>query len=422
MSFFPKFKCVKPYLTNGGKLTNHLYRDRDSSKVVRFDVRIDFRRDSAIARLCLNYTMARLSAHLRRAFQQGARSTSTAAVARSHGGRARRALTKAAAVAAAGIAGACVHNATTTLPSVLFAEAPPHFHLTLSIEELETLVAQFHSERQTQSMLAGATCATLVGVDLLMVSTTGILGALVAAGCGVGYVWAHLEPVDWPDECNATTATAATATATEGRNTGGAPVVGYPARPAPRKRFIDCSPTMMALESMLEAHRLRLKYAKEGTLMADTSPEAVRVQVVGAALVAASGVDLPAGCTWRFTVLDADEANAFVLPSGDVFVYRGLLDALPAASDLAVVLAHEVAHVRARHSAERLSIARFPALLKGCYFLLVLCGMVPPLLPGEADATLGTLASRPFPGTSTCLRGAAVARCAVFARSHWDRV
>lgn len=45
--------------------------------------------------------------------------------------------------------------------------------------------------------------------------------------------------------------------------------------------------------------------------------------------------------------------------------------------ELAVVLAHEAAHVQARHTAERLSMARFPSVLKSVLMLLAAAGAVP---------------------------------------------
>lgn len=51
-------------------------------------------------------------------------------------------------------------------------------------------------------------------------------------------------------------------------------------------------------------------------------------------------------------VLDSREINAFALPGGFVFVERGLLEAADDESELAGVIAHELAHDTARHSAK----------------------------------------------------------------------
>ena len=56
-----------------------------------------------------------------------------------------------------------------------------------------------------------------------------------------------------------------------------------------------------------------------------------------------------------FTVLDSSIVNAFALPGGYVYVSRGLLALARNEAELAGVLAHEIGHVTARHSAQRYS-------------------------------------------------------------------
>lgn len=58
---------------------------------------------------------------------------------------------------------------------------------------------------------------------------------------------------------------------------------------------------------------------------------------------------------YRFFLLDTPVVNAFALPGGYVYVTRGILALAETEAQLAAVLAHEVAHVTARHSAERYS-------------------------------------------------------------------
>ena len=53
----------------------------------------------------------------------------------------------------------------------------------------------------------------------------------------------------------------------------------------------------------------------------------------------------------RVTVLDNDEINAFAMPGGFLFVNTGLIAQAETESELAGVLAHEIAHVTARHGA-----------------------------------------------------------------------
>lgn len=56
---------------------------------------------------------------------------------------------------------------------------------------------------------------------------------------------------------------------------------------------------------------------------------------------------------YRFTVLDSPDINAFALPGGYIYIHRGLLTYMNSEAELAAVLAHEVAHVTARHAVRR---------------------------------------------------------------------
>ena len=56
---------------------------------------------------------------------------------------------------------------------------------------------------------------------------------------------------------------------------------------------------------------------------------------------------------YTFTVIDSPIVNAFALPGGYVYVTRGLLALADNEAEVAGVLAHEVAHVTARHGAKR---------------------------------------------------------------------
>ena len=64
--------------------------------------------------------------------------------------------------------------------------------------------------------------------------------------------------------------------------------------------------------------------------------------------------DLP-NLKFTFTVLDSDVINAFALPGGYVYISRGLLALANTEAEIAGVLAHEIGHVTARHSAQRYS-------------------------------------------------------------------
>jgi len=68
-------------------------------------------------------------------------------------------------------------------------------------------------------------------------------------------------------------------------------------------------------------------------------------------------IDAP-NTEWEVHVIRSKEANAFVLPGGKVFVFTGILPVCKNEDGLGTVLAHETAHHLARHSAERLSMAK----------------------------------------------------------------
>ncbi|MGF1687950.1 M48 family metallopeptidase [Photobacterium japonica] len=58
---------------------------------------------------------------------------------------------------------------------------------------------------------------------------------------------------------------------------------------------------------------------------------------------------------WEVVVFNSDQVNAFALPGGKIGVYTGLLDVAKDQDQLATVIGHEIGHVIAQHSNERLS-------------------------------------------------------------------
>jgi predicted Zn-dependent protease len=79
------------------------------------------------------------------------------------------------------------------------------------------------------------------------------------------------------------------------------------------------------------------------------------VRQLGEKLVAGSFV---AKSPYKFSfhvLADARTINAFALPGGPIFITEGLLRLLKSEAELAGVLGHEIGHVIARHSSERLA-------------------------------------------------------------------
>lgn len=67
----------------------------------------------------------------------------------------------------------------------------------------------------------------------------------------------------------------------------------------------------------------------------------------------AQASDTPGQAAYKVTILNTPVVNAFALPTGNLYVTRGLLALAGDASEAAAVMAHEIAHVTARHSALR---------------------------------------------------------------------
>jgi len=60
---------------------------------------------------------------------------------------------------------------------------------------------------------------------------------------------------------------------------------------------------------------------------------------------------------YNFFLIEKDEMNAFTTPGGNVYLYTGLMDKLKTDDRIAAVLAHEVGHCAARHTAKKFQAA-----------------------------------------------------------------
>ncbi len=97
-----------------------------------------------------------------------------------------------------------------------------------------------------------------------------------------------------------------------------------------------------------QAYQQALKDQKES----DNSHLKQVLQRVGTRIAEIS--DMPK-LDWEFKLIESDEKNAFALPGGKVAVYTGMLRVCKNEAGLATVLSHEIAHVIARHGAQRMS-------------------------------------------------------------------
>ena len=98
------------------------------------------------------------------------------------------------------------------------------------------------------------------------------------------------------------------------------------------------------------------------------------VNRVGQNIVLHSDAKVP----FTIKVIDSDEVNAFALPGGFFYVNKGLILAADNEAELAGVMAHEIAHVAARHAVENQTKATLLeyAALGGSIFLGGIPGMI----------------------------------------------
>jgi predicted Zn-dependent protease len=114
------------------------------------------------------------------------------------------------------------------------------------------------------------------------------------------------------------------------------------------------------------------------------------VNRVGQNIVLHSDAKVP----FTIKVIDSDEVNAFALPGGFFYVNKGLILAADNEAELAGVMAHEIAHVAARHAVEnqaKATLAEY-GLLAGSIFL----GGIPGLLINNAGPLAALLGFMKF--------------------------
>src|SRR6516165_8160033 len=87
---------------------------------------------------------------------------------------------------------------------------------------------------------------------------------------------------------------------------------------------------------------------------------------IGDRLVAAAPKDLNNPIyEYSFTPVNLKEINAFALPGGPMFVFRGMFDAAASEAEVAGVMAHELSHVLLRHGTANETKAENPWLAIG---------------------------------------------------------
>lgn len=98
--------------------------------------------------------------------------------------------------------------------------------------------------------------------------------------------------------------------------------------------------------------------ATYGGEYSDPTLERMVAKVVGNLTLVSSNPDQ----TYRITILNSPNVNAFALPGGYLYVTRGLLALANDSAELAAVIAHEMGHVTANHGLQRQKLEAEEAL------------------------------------------------------------
>lgn len=94
-----------------------------------------------------------------------------------------------------------------------------------------------------------------------------------------------------------------------------------------------------------------------------SGPQYEQLQRVAARIIPLAERDFDVPYTVK--LIDSKEINAFALPGGPIYFYRGLLELAQSEDEVAAVLGHEAAHVVKQHSAHQISQQNFQQLVAG---------------------------------------------------------
>lgn len=112
------------------------------------------------------------------------------------------------------------------------------------------------------------------------------------------------------------------------------------------------------------------------------------VNMLGQKVVRANGLH-KTPYTYTFTAVDVNYVNAFALPAGTVMITAPLITLAETEAELIGVIGHEIGHIKARHTAERMEAA------KAAEKKTLLYGAVGGLLGGAAGFGLGRILCKP---------------------------
>ena len=130
-------------------------------------------------------------------------------------------------------------------------------------------------------------------------------------------------------------------------------------------RSVSCHLNFYGLDKEIGLGKQLAQQVERSAKLIDDPVVTEYVNRVGQNLVRNSDAKVP----FTIKVIDSDEVNAFALPGGFFYVNSGLILRATEESELAGVMAHEIAHVAARHGTcqatkgDMVQIASIPAMI-----------------------------------------------------------
>jgi beta-barrel assembly-enhancing protease len=110
-----------------------------------------------------------------------------------------------------------------------------------------------------------------------------------------------------------------------------------------------------SLESEIRMGKQYAMQVEQGVKLVQDPVVTEYVNRIGQNLVRNSDAQVP----FTIKVIDSDEVNAFALPGGFFYVNSGLILAADEEAEMAGVMAHEIAHVAARHGTRQMTRAQW---------------------------------------------------------------
>ncbi len=137
-------------------------------------------------------------------------------------------------------------------------------------------------------------------------------------------------------------------------------------------------------KKLLEQIDERMSLIKDGELV-------TYIQALGESL---AGVVGTTSYDYRFFIVDDSVPNAFAVPGGYIFIFRGLVEIMESEGELASIICHEIAHIEARHIHRRLETGKIASVA-------ALAGLVAAAFLGAGGAAAQGLAMGSLAGATS---------------------